>query len=186
MKEDIMNEFAAAVKAGGKKMTVFGVLAIILGFLTIAMPALVGTSVLIILGVLVLAAGIVRIVWAFNSGTVGKGILTFAIGLLTVLCGVSLIANPLFASGLLSILLPVYLIVDGLVEIVAGLKRKPGAGWGWFLAGGIVSILLGVMLWKQFPLSGIWAIGVLLGIKLCFIGLIMITAGTTVRQAIKA
>jgi uncharacterized membrane protein HdeD (DUF308 family) len=181
-----MNEFAAAVKAGGKKMTVFGVLAIILGLLTIAMPALAGTSVLIILGVLVLAAGVDRIIWAFSSGTVGKGIVMFAIGLLTVLCGVSLIANPLFASGLLAIFLAVYLIIDGLVEIVAGLKRKPGAGWGWLLAGGIVSILLGVMLWKQFPLSGIWAIGVLLGIKLCFIGLIMIMAGTTVRQAAKA
>ncbi len=181
-----MNELAAALKSGGKKMTAFGVLAIILGLLTIAMPALAGTSVLIILGVLVLAAGIARIIWAFGSGTVGKGIVMFAIGLLTALCGVSLIANPLFASGLLSIFLAVYLVVDGLTEIVAGLKRKPGSGWGWLLVGGIVSILLGVMLWKQFPLSGIWAIGVLLGIKLCFIGLIMITAGTTVRRAAQA
>jgi uncharacterized membrane protein HdeD (DUF308 family) len=181
-----MNEFAAAVKAGGKKMTVFGVLAIILGLLTIATPALAGTSVLIILGVFVLAAGIVRIIWAFGSGTVGRGLIMFAIGLLTALCGLSLIVNPLFASGLLSIFLAVYLIVDGLVEIVAGFKRKPGSGWGWLLVGGIVSILLGVMLWKQFPLSGIWAIGVLLGIKLCFIGLIMITAGSTVRQLSKA
>jgi uncharacterized membrane protein HdeD (DUF308 family) len=181
-----MNELASALKSGGKKMTAFGVLAIILGLLTIAMPALAGTSVLIILGVLVLAAGIARIIWAFGSGTVGKGIVMFAIGLLTALCGVSLIANPLFASGLLSIFLAVYLVVDGLVEIIAGLKRKPGSGWGWLLVGGIVSILLGVMLWKQFPLSGIWAIGVLLGIKLCFIGLIMITAGTTVRQAARA
>lgn len=181
-----MNESAAVVKSGGKKMTLFGVLAIILGLLTIVMPALVGTSVLVILGVLVLAAGIVRIIWAFGSGTVGRGIVMFAIGVLTALCGVSLIANPLFASGVLSVFLAVYLVVDGLVEIVAGLKRKPSSGWGWLLFGGIVSILLGVMLWKQFPLSGVWAIGVLLGIKLCFIGLIVIAAGATVRHMSKA
>jgi uncharacterized membrane protein HdeD (DUF308 family) len=181
-----MSEIAAAGKSGGKKMTVFGVLAIVLGLLTIATPALVGTSALVILGVLVLAAGLVRIIWAFSSGTVGKGILMFAIGLLTAVCGLSLIVNPLFASGVLSIVLAVYLIIDGLAEIFVGLERKPGSGWGWLLVGGIASILLGVMLWRQFPLSGVWAIGVMLGIKLCFIGLIMITAGTTVRQLSKA
>jgi uncharacterized membrane protein HdeD (DUF308 family) len=185
MKEDSMNELAAAAKSGGKHMTVFGTIAIILGLLTIATPALVGTSVLIILGVLVLAAGLVRIFWAFGSGSVGKGLLMFAIGLLTGLCGLSLILNPLFASGLLSILLAVYLVVDGLAEIVAGFRRKPVSGWGWLVVGGIVSILLGVMLWRQFPLAGVWAIGVLLGIKLCFIGLIMITAGSAVRQLAK-
>jgi len=49
------------------------------------------------------------------------------------------------------------------------------------LFGGIVSIVLGVMIWRQFPLSGVWAIGVLLGIKLLFGGMIMVATGSTVR-----
>jgi uncharacterized membrane protein HdeD (DUF308 family) len=72
--------------------------------------------------------------------------------------------------------------LDGIVEIVAGIKRRPDVGWIWVLLGGIVSILLGVIIWRQFPLSGIWAIGILLGIKMLFVGIIMITVGSAVRS----
>ncbi len=179
------SEFAEAAKAGGKKMTIFGVIAILLGLLAILTPAVVGTSVLVFLGVIVLAAGIVRMVWSFGSGSVGKGLLMFALGLLTFLCGVGLIANPLFASGFLTVVLAVYFFLDGLAEIVAAFKQKGRQGWVWMLLGGVVSILLAALIWKQFPLSGVWAIGVLLGIKLFFIGIIMVTGGSTLRQMAK-
>jgi uncharacterized membrane protein HdeD (DUF308 family) len=181
-----MSELAEAVKAGGKRMTIFGVIAIILGILAILAPWVAGTSVLLVIGVLVLVAGIARIIWAFGSGSVGKGLLMFLIGVLTFLCGIVLLANPILASGVLTIVLAVYLVVDGFVEIVAGFNRKPASGWGWLLFGGLVSILLGIFIWRQFPLSGMWAIGVLLGVKLLFVGLIMVTAGSAVRSAAKA
>lgn len=180
-----MNELAAAAKAGGKRMSVFGVIAIILGILAMLTPAAAGTSVLLVVGVLVLAGGIARIIWAFGSGSVGKGLLMFALGVLTLLCGIAILANPLFASGLLTIVLAIYFVLDGIVEVVAGFKRKPGSGWGWMLFGGLVSILLGVFIWRQFPLSGMWAIGIFLGVKLFFVGLIMVMAGSTVRSVLK-
>jgi uncharacterized membrane protein HdeD (DUF308 family) len=185
-KENIMSELAAVVKAGGKKMTILGVVAIILGVLAMLMPVLAGASVVLFLGVLVLAAGIVRMIWAFGSDSVGKGMLKFAVGVLTLLCGIVLLAHPLFASVVLTLVLAIYFVVDGIVEIVAGIKRRPGLGWMWMLVGGIVSILLGVIIWRQFPLSGIWAIGILLGIKLFFVGLIMIMAGSAIRAVSKA
>ena len=181
-----MSELAAVVKAGGKKMTILGVVAIILGVLAMLMPVLAGASVVLFLGVLVLAAGIVRMIWAFGSDSVGKGMLKFAVGVLTLLCGIVLLAHPLFASVVLTLVLAIYFVVDGIVEIVAGIKRRPGLGWMWMLVGGIVSILLGVIIWRQFPLSGIWAIGILLGIKLFFVGLIMIMAGSAIRAVSKA
>jgi uncharacterized membrane protein HdeD (DUF308 family) len=59
---------------------------------------------------------------------------------------------------------------------------KPGTGWGWLLFGGIVSILLGIIIWRQFPLSGVFAIGILFGIKLFFNGLLMVTGVAQVQQ----
>ncbi len=53
------------------------------------------------------------------------------------------------------------------------------------IIGGVVSILLGMMMWQQYPLSGGWAIGVFLGIKLLFIGIAILTAGTGVRTIAK-
>jgi len=180
-----MNDLKEDIKAGGRNMTIFGVIAIILGILAMLAPGLTGISVVLLLGVLVLIGGIVRIVWAFQAGSFGKGILMFAIGGLTLLCGLVLLANPLFGSGVLTIMLALYFILDGISEVVAGVKLRPGSGWGWMLFGGIVSILLGMMIWGQFPLSGAWAIGILLGIKLFFVGLIMITGGSVVRSMSK-
>jgi len=166
-------------------MTVFGVITIILGMFAMLAPGLTGMSVVMLVGVVVLAAGIVRIVWAFRAGSLGKGLLMFAIGGLTLLCGIALLANPLFASGVLTIMLAVYFIVDGIFEIVASVQLHPRAGWGWMLFGGIVSIWLGIIIWRQFPLSGVWAIGILLGIKLFFVGLIMVTGRLAVRSMTK-
>ena len=180
-----MSDFAEAAKTGGKNMTFFGVMAIILGILAILMPGLTGFSVVYFLGVIVLVAGIMRMIWAFQAGGLGKGLLMFAIGLLTLLAGVALLSHPLFASGVLTIMLAIYFILDGIGEIAAGFKLRPADGWGWLLFGGIVSIWLGLMIWRQFPLSGVWAIGILLGIKLFLIGLIMVRAGSAVRSIAK-
>ena len=181
-----MNELKAAAEKGGKNMTVFGIIAIILGIFAMLAPGLTGISVAILVGVIVLIAGIVRIIWAFQTGSLGKGLLMFAIGGLTLLCGIALLANPLFASGVLTIMLVVYFIVDGIAEIAAAVRLRPTTGWGWMLFGGIISIWLGIMIWGQFPLSGVWAIGILLGIKLFFVGLIMVMGGSAVRSMAKS
>ena len=159
-------------------MTIFGVITIILGILAMLAPGLTGLSVAMLVGVFVIGGGIVRMIWAFQVGSLGRGLLMFAIGGLTLLCGITLVANPIFATGVLTIILGIYLVVDGIFEIAASLQLKPEPGWGWMLFGGIVSILFGIMIWGQFPLSGAWAIGILLGIKLFFVGLIMITGGS--------
>ncbi len=176
-----MNNLTDAAKAGGKRMTAFGVIAIILGMLAMLAPGLTGVSIAMLLGGLVVVSGIVRMMWAFQSGSLGRGLWMFVIGVLTLLCGIALLANPLFASGVLTILLAAYFLVDGICEIAAGFGRM-GEGGGWLLLGGIVSVMLGAMIWAQYPLSGAWAMGTLLGIKLFFVGLTMITGGSAVRS----
>jgi uncharacterized membrane protein HdeD (DUF308 family) len=176
----MMHNLTEAAKAGGKRMTTFGVMAIILGMLAMLAPGLTGISIAMLLGGLVVVSGIVRMMWAFQSGSLGRGLWMLVIGVLTLLCGIALLAHPLFASGVLTILLAVYFVADGISEIAAGFGRL-GDGGGWLLFGGIVSILLGAMIWAQYPLSGAWAMGTLLGIKLFFVGLTMIAGGSAVR-----
>jgi len=170
---------STAIIVDPKRMTTFGIIAIVLGILAMAMPVVAGLSIALMLGFLVLVAGTIRLVWAFQAGSVGEGILKFLLAGLTLVCGVLLVANPIFASGFLTILLSLYFIVDGVSEVAVGI----GSRRGWFTFAGIVSILLGVLLWMQFPLSGAWALGILLGIKLLFIGLIMLMGGSAARSA---
>jgi hypothetical protein len=79
-----MRDFKDTAKAGGKRMTVFGVIAIILGILAMMMPGLTGVAVIYFLGMIVLVAGIERLIWAFQAGSQGRGLLMFAIGLMTL------------------------------------------------------------------------------------------------------
>ena len=102
-------------------------------------PVLTGLSIALLLGILVVVGGVVRLVWAFQAGSVGEGILKFALAGLTLVCGLLLVANPLFASGFLTILLSLYFIVDGISEIAVGIGTKRG----WLIFAGVVSILLG-------------------------------------------
>jgi uncharacterized membrane protein HdeD (DUF308 family) len=178
-----MNAVSNTGKPIGWNMKGFGVLAIVLGVLAMCMPGLTGQAIIIAVAVMVVLGGIVRMLWAFQASSLGRGVLMFAVGGLTLLCGVLLLANPLLGSGLLSILLAVYFVLDGLAEIAGALRVRPASGWGWFFAGGVVSILLGIMMWRQFPLSGAWAIGILLGVKLILIGTIMLTVGSALRAA---
>ena len=121
-------------------------------------------------------------IWAFRSGSLGMGLLTFAIGGLTLLCGIALVTHPIFASGILTIILAVYLVLDGVFEVSAAFQVRPSSGWVWLLVCGVISFLLGLMIWQQFPLSGAWAIGILLGVKLLFVGMTMIGVGSMARS----
>jgi uncharacterized membrane protein HdeD (DUF308 family) len=169
------------VRASRSRMAVFGIIAIILGILAVLTPGLTGLSVAVFLGVIVLAAGILRVFWAFRADTLGRGLAGLAVGGLTMVCGIALLANPLFASGVLTIILALYFVADGMVEIVAAVQRKPLEGWGWLMSGGIVSVLLGLLFWWQYPLAGAWAMGILIGIKLFMIGLVMVAVSTFAR-----
>lgn len=171
--------------APGRGMTVFGVIAIVTGMLCMLMPGITGFSVAVFIGVLVLIGGISRMVWAFKAGSLGRGVWMFLVGALTLISGILLVSSPLFAASVLTIILAVYFIADGISEIAAGAQKRPASGSGWLIFGGVISILLGIMIWRQFPLSGMWAIGVLFGIKLFFVGLIMVTGGTAVREVAK-
>lgn len=162
-------------------MTGLGILTMILGILAMLAPGLTGLSIAMLVGFLVAAGGVLRILWAVQAGSAGKGLPGLVIGGLTLLCGLALVANPMFASGVLTVVLGVYFIVDGLLEIAVSMQVRPFAGWGLMLFVGIVSLLLGVLIWSQFPLSGAYAIGILFGIKLFLIGLLMATTGSTIK-----
>jgi len=186
MAEAVAAPLANAVKKDSTALIVLGILTVILGVLAMMTPLMTGVAVALILGFLLIAAGITRTIFAFKCKSWGKGILVFVLGLLTLLVGLYMVVRPGLALATLTLVLAIYFFVDGIFEIVEAFDLKPLKGWGWMLFGGIVSILLGIMIWRQYPLYGPWAVGILLGIKLFFIGLIMVTGGSVVRAAVKS
>jgi len=163
-------------------MTIFGIAVLILGILSIMAPMAAGVATASLVAVFLIVAGIIRIIWAFKAGSFGQGVLAFLLGGISVLGGILVLARPLLGLASLALLLAVYFVVEGIFAIIASFKLKPAAGWGWMLFDGIITLLLGGMIWNQWPLSGAWAVGILVGVRLVFAGCSMIFLGSAMKR----
>jgi uncharacterized membrane protein HdeD (DUF308 family) len=106
------------------------------------------------------------------------------LGVLSVVAGGYMIAQPVAALATLTLFLAGYFIASGILEAIAAFGARPERGWGLLLFSAIVSVLLGVMIWRQFPFSGVWAVGVLVGVKLIIAGWALIAIGGAVKAAV--
>ena len=158
-----------------------GVLGMVVGVMAMVSPLVAGTSVTAVAGFFMLVAGLSQLVGAFRAGSFGSGGLGFLGGLLTSLAGLLMFLRPLFGLGVLAILLGIYFFADGISGIVLAFRVKPEKGWGWTLFSGVLALLLGILIFRQWPLSGAWAIGVLVGIYLFVRGFSLVAIGMAAR-----
>jgi len=182
MAEAVAAPLAKAVKKDATTLIILGILTVILGVLAMMSPMMAGMAVSMMVGFLLILAGITRTIFAFKAQSWGKGILAFVLGLLTLLVGLAMVFRPVLGLTSLTLVLAAYFFIDGIFEIFEAFDLKPLKGWGWMLFGGIVSVLLGFMIWRQWPVSGAWAIGILVGIKLIFAGWAMVGIGAAGRS----
>ncbi len=175
------------VEQGGRGcMMIFGILSIIAGMAAIGSPFVAGAYVTIFIGIALIFGGIMELVVAFSAKGWQAGVWAFLGGILAILAGGLVIAKPVVGAAMMGIILIAFFLVDGLTRSILAFQLKPMKGWGWQLFSGIISVLLGIMLWQGWPLSGIWAIGVLVGIRLLFSGFGILFMGSAVASAEKA
>lgn len=172
-----MDEMVQAGRDSARAGVVMGLATTIFGVLCLFAPGLSGLGVTVFVAVLMIAAGIARLVYAFKAGSFGKGLLTFLFGGLSILVGVVMMARPLVGLQSLTMVLAAFFVADGLVEMIMAFKVRPTRGWGWMLFGGLASLILAGLIIYEWPYSGEWAIGILLGIRLIFAGTSMIALG---------
>jgi uncharacterized membrane protein HdeD (DUF308 family) len=171
------------IKENAKLAVISGVVLILAGTFAVLSPLVVGLSITIMVGVSLLIGGIGQCFLALKAGALGRGLLTFVVGALMVVAGVFMMTQPVAGLASITLLLVAYLVAAGLGDLFMALQLRPAEGWSLMLFNGIVTLLLGMMLWRQFPLSGAWAIGVLFGIKMIFSGWALVFIGRNVKQA---
>jgi len=169
---------------GGKSIwpVVMGVLMILLGMAAIGSPFVAGTAWTILLGGIVLVGGIAELAHAFFAANWKAGILKFIGGVLALILGVLILTRPVAGLAFITLMLAIYFVIDGIFKIVLSLKLRPLPGWGWMLFSGIITLILGGLIWGEWPLSGVWAVGVLLGLRILFAGWAMIFVGMGASQ----
>jgi len=182
---EAVSDWAQQAKKNAGWLVALGVLTLIAGALAIASPLASGLGVAVLIGIALVIGGVARTVGAFYAGSFGQGALAFIGGILTFVGGAILVARPDVGLASLTLLLGGYLLVDGIAGAILAFHVRPEKGWGWMLFAAVMSVLLGFFLLRQWPVSGMWAIGTLVGINLVFTGFSLISIGSAARSMVK-
>ncbi len=183
--ENVDHEMLGSIKRHSGIGIAVGVIAVIAGVLALFAPFATGLSIAIMVGALLVASGLSRLYLAFKMGSFGHGLLVFFVGLVSIVAGGYMLARPGIGLATLTIFLASYFLVSGIFEIIWAFRLRPIDGWGWALFSGIAALILGVMIWRQFPVSGTWAVGILVGIQLIFTGTAIASICNAARKGTK-
>ncbi len=146
-----------------------GILLIVVGLLAVSMTFAAGLATVTVLGVLALVGAGVEFASAIWSRRWEGVLLHLLIGVLYAVFGFLLLSRPGLALATLTLLVAALFLIGGIFRIVIAASAR-FHGWGWAVAGGVLSVLLGVLIWQDWPASTVWAVGLLVGIDLLFTG----------------
>jgi uncharacterized membrane protein HdeD (DUF308 family) len=161
-----------------------GLVLMVLGGVVISEPQMtfIATNLTVqVLGVLLVLGGIFQAASSFWGRRWGGFILQLLAGVFYLIVGVFMIENTAEAAAALALLVAVSLLVGGVFRIVISLVQRFN-GWGWVLLNGVVSLVLGVAIWRHWPYSGVWVIGLFVGIEMLFGGLSWVMLALRVRS----
>ena len=162
-----------------------GILLIILGSLALLMPFLFARVLESFLGALFLLVGglgLIRVVKTkIMPGTLFSGLLY----LLFIVTGIIIFKHPYSGLSALATIIGVIFFISGFFKIAFALKVKPAKNWIWSLIDGIITLMLGIIIFSQWPVSGIVVISVMVGIKMLFLGYSMLMLSSGIKKVIK-
>ena len=161
------------------------VLFILLGLFAIIEPATAVVGIAWLLGWLLLIGGVAHFIATFKGGSAKRLSLQILSAIAFVLGGLYILTHPLLAIGTLTALLAVVLLAAGVFDIITYFRLQREHPSGWILLNGIVALLLGGLIWAQWPSSSAWAIGTLVGVNLLMTGITRLIFGWAGRRLIK-
>jgi uncharacterized membrane protein HdeD (DUF308 family) len=161
-----------------------GIVLIALGVAALLSPAVAGSALMIVIGFILLIAGIVPIVRELKAEASTEKAMGLTLGIITGLTGIAIIAHPIFGLAFLTLLLVGYFVAEGVWKIIVSFRYRPANGWKWLLASGLLSLILGLLIWSQWPVSGMWAVGLLVGVNLLGTGLALVTLASTLNKSL--
>jgi uncharacterized membrane protein HdeD (DUF308 family) len=165
---------------------VWGVLLIIFGMLAVGSPFLAAIAVTGFIAWLIVLAGVVHLILAFHAHGAGSVIWKLLVGLAYLFFGGYLIVHPVLGVASLTLLLASLFLIEGILNIVLFFKMRSVGGSSWVLLDGIITLLLGLMIYMQWPSSSVWAIGTLVGVSMIISGVTRVMLSLAVRRAVVA
>jgi uncharacterized membrane protein HdeD (DUF308 family) len=165
-------------------LLLLGILLVLAGTVAIIVPpATVGTTlvVTIILGALLMVGGVATIVSSFWIGRWSGFLVQLLVGIVYLACGFVMTEKPVVSAVAMTIFIAVSFIVLGVFRSIGALVlRFPQ--WGWALLNGVITLLAGILIYRQLPFDALWIIGLLVGLEMLFNGWTWIMLALVLRR----
>ena len=173
---------SGVVRQASTLSLLWGVLLICLDVLAVGSPMLAAVAVNIFVAWLIVMAGVVHLIVAFHTREAGSIVWRLLVGLAYIFFGGYLISRPALGVATLTLVLASLFLVEGIFDIVQYFRVRSTMRATWILLDGIVTLLLGLLIYAHWPSSSAWAIGTLVGVSLIFSGVTRVMVSLAVRR----
>jgi uncharacterized membrane protein HdeD (DUF308 family) len=170
---DLAEQTRESIRKHRTLFLIQGILMVILGLIAVAIPQIATLATSIFVGWLFIIGGFIRLFATFQSRSAPGFWWSLLIGVLAIVVGYIIVANPLEGVLTLTMALIILFAVEGVFQIIAGIEYRKAlaSSWVWLIFSGIVDIALAVLIFAGWPDTATWAIGLLVGINLLFAGI---------------
>jgi len=177
---NVLSAEMACLRKSGFWLLILGALLIVVGLVAISSSFIATLATVVMVGTLLMIGGAVEIVDAF----LGRGWRGFWMhllaGIMYLVLGFLLVQRPLAAAAFFTLMLAAAFFVGGLFRIIVALSER-FYGWGWVLLNGIITLILGILIWREWPEAAFWVIGLFVGIDMLFAGWSLVITALTIR-----
>jgi uncharacterized membrane protein HdeD (DUF308 family) len=186
--DKIRSSVASSLHAHWRLFLAEGIVLLILGILAIVVPQIATIAAAVFIGWLLLVSGVVGLIATLRMRSApgfGWSLISAIIG---IVAGILLLRSPVSGALSLTLILTVFLAIEGVVSILFALehKRELSGRWGAMLFSGVVDLFLAGIIFAGLPGTAAWAIGLLIGINLVFGGSALIAMAVHARDSATA
>jgi uncharacterized membrane protein HdeD (DUF308 family) len=162
------------------------VLFIVLGIFAIVEPGVAGLGVTLLVGWLLVIGAVFHFVAVFKGAGAKQVIFQVLVGILYAIGGFYFLTHTIMGTATLTLLLAGIILAEGVIEVISYFRMRSEGASGWLLLNGIITLLLGALIWFHWPSSTVWAIGTLVGVNLLMTGITRLMFGMAVRKIVGA
>ena len=160
-----------------------GLISIFVGFLAIGSPLLFSVVIAQFLGIFAVVSGVIALFVAIFSKHATHRFLEALLGAIRIVAGIVLLRCIASSIAVITLILAVFLVVEGVSSIIGAFKMRQHYGWVWTLINGIAALVLGVMVYVRWPSNSVWVLGLFFGINLLFNGMSLLMLGLAAPKA---
>jgi uncharacterized membrane protein HdeD (DUF308 family) len=161
-----IESIAPVIRKASVWVVVWSIVTFVCGILAMILPVMFSFGIGLIIGCLILTAGIAHVFFAFEARSVDGFLWQLLISALYGVAAICLLVNPLLSVLSLTLFLAIFLLLEGILEFALYFRLRRFRHSVWLLIDGIGTLILGILMISQWPPASPEIIGALIGISL--------------------